>query len=45
MKAHTGDLISAVTEKATPASAGLLELGKGIIDAAFDEAIAIYNKR
>lgn len=43
LKAHTDDLIDAVTAKVVPASAGLLGLGKGIIDKAFDDAIAVYN--
>ncbi|KAJ4298964.1 hypothetical protein N0V90_004208 [Kalmusia sp. IMI 367209] len=43
LKAHTDDLIAAVTEKVVPASAGLLGLGKGIIDKAFDDAIAVYE--
>ncbi|KAF1972644.1 hypothetical protein BU23DRAFT_568852 [Bimuria novae-zelandiae CBS 107.79] len=43
LKAHTDDLIDAVTAKVVPASAGLLGLGKSIIDAAFDDVIAVYQ--
>ncbi|KAK7184033.1 hypothetical protein DPSP01_010486 [Paraphaeosphaeria sporulosa] len=43
LKAHTDDLIDAVTAKVVPASAGLLGFGKGIIDKAFDDAIAVYQ--
>lgn len=43
LKAHTDDLISAITAKVTPDQAGLLELGKGIISGAFDAAIAVYS--
>lgn len=43
LKAHTDDLIDGVTAKVVPASAGLLGLGKGIIDQAFDDAIAVYQ--
>jgi hypothetical protein len=43
LKAHTDDLIDAVTAKVTEANAGLLGLGKGVIDQAFDAAIAVYK--
>lgn len=43
LKAHTDSLIDAVTDKVVPASAGILGLGKGIIDEAFDAAIAVYQ--
>ena len=43
LKAHTDDLIDAVSKKVVPAGAQLLELGKGIIDTAFDQAIAVYE--
>ncbi|KAJ4349638.1 uncharacterized protein N0V89_008255 [Didymosphaeria variabile] len=43
LKAHTDDLVDAVTQKVVPASAGLLGLGKGVIDTAFDNAIAVYE--
>lgn len=43
LKAHTDDLINAVTVKVTPDNAGLLGFGKGIIDQAFDGAIAVYS--
>ena len=43
LKAHTDGFIDAVTVKVVPASAGLLGLGKGIIDQAFDKAIGVYE--
>lgn len=43
LKAHTGDLITALKEKVTPDNAGLLDLGAGILNAAFDSAIAVYQ--
>ena len=43
LKAHTDDLIDAVTQKVSPNSAGLIGLGKGLIDTAFDDAITVYQ--
>ncbi|KAH7402613.1 hydrophobic surface binding protein A-domain-containing protein [Pyrenochaeta sp. MPI-SDFR-AT-0127] len=43
LKAHTGDLISALKEKVTPDNAGLLDLGTTILNQAFDDAIAVYQ--
>ena len=43
LKQHTDGLITAVGVKVTPNNAGLLGLGKGVLDQAFDEAIAVYS--
>jgi len=43
LKKHTRDLIAALTAKVTADNAGLLELGKGILDQSFDDAIAVYS--
>ncbi|KAF9697744.1 hypothetical protein EKO04_004249 [Ascochyta lentis] len=43
LKKHTDDLITALTPKVTADNAGLLGLGKGILDQAFDDAIAVYS--
>jgi hypothetical protein len=43
LKKHTDELIAAVKEKVTPDNAGLLDFGAGILDQAFDDAIAVYN--
>ncbi|KAJ4983671.1 hypothetical protein SVAN01_10829 [Stagonosporopsis vannaccii] len=43
LKKHTGDLIAALTAKVTADNAGLLGLGKGILDQSFDDAIAVYS--
>lgn len=43
LKKHTNDLIDALTAKVTEDNAGLLGLGKTILDQAFDEAIAVYS--
>jgi hypothetical protein len=43
LKSHTDDLIDDVTAKVVPDNAALLGLGKGIIDTAFDAAIAVYQ--
>jgi hypothetical protein len=43
LKKHTDGLIEAVKEKVTPDNAGLLEFGAGILDQAFDDAIAVYS--
>jgi len=43
LKEHTGGLVAAVKEKVTAQDAGLLDFGKGILDKAFDEAIAVYS--
>ncbi|KAF2655117.1 hypothetical protein K491DRAFT_436722 [Lophiostoma macrostomum CBS 122681] len=43
LKAHTDDLIDAVTAKVTETNAGLLGLGTGVIDQAFDAAITVYE--
>lgn len=39
----TDTLITALTAKVTPSDAGLLGLGKSILDNAFIEVVAIYN--
>ncbi|KAF1925077.1 uncharacterized protein M421DRAFT_264523 [Didymella exigua CBS 183.55] len=43
LKKHTGGLIDALAVKVTADSAGLLGLGKGILDQSFDNAIAVYS--
>ncbi|KAF2178056.1 hypothetical protein K469DRAFT_696165 [Zopfia rhizophila CBS 207.26] len=43
LKKHTGELITALTEKVTPSSASLLTIGSQIINKAFDDAIAVYE--
>lgn len=43
LKKHTDDLIAALTEKVTADNAGLLGLGKSILDQSFDDAIAVYS--
>jgi hypothetical protein len=43
LKKHTDDLIDALTEKVPADNAGLLGLGKGILDQSFDDAIAVYS--
>ncbi|KAF2014356.1 hypothetical protein BU24DRAFT_410107 [Aaosphaeria arxii CBS 175.79] len=43
LKKHTDQLIDAVTKKVTEPNVGLLGLGKGIIDQAFDDAINVYK--
>jgi hypothetical protein len=43
LKEHTGGLVAAVKEKVTAQDAGLLDFGKGILDQAFDQAIAVYS--
>lgn len=43
LKAHTDDLISALSEKVPAADATLLESGSSIIDKAFNSTIAIYE--
>ncbi|KAH6629290.1 hydrophobic surface binding protein A-domain-containing protein [Boeremia exigua] len=43
LKKHTDDLIAALTLKVTAENAGLLGLGKGILDQSFDDAIAVYS--
>lgn len=43
LKAHTDDLVAALTEKVTVANAGFLGLGQSIIDKAFDSAIVVYE--
>ncbi|KAF1830184.1 hypothetical protein BDW02DRAFT_592077 [Decorospora gaudefroyi] len=44
LKKHTGELITALTAKVDPQTAGLLGLGAGVINQAFDEAIAVYSQ-
>jgi hypothetical protein len=43
LKKHTNELIDALTAKVTADNAGLLGLGKGILDQSFDDAIAVYS--
>lgn len=43
LKKHTGDLIAALKLKVTADNAGLLDLGKGILEQSFDAAIAVYS--
>ncbi|KAF2633993.1 hypothetical protein BU25DRAFT_486969 [Macroventuria anomochaeta] len=43
LKKHTDDLIAALTLKVTADNSGLLGLGKGVLDQAFDSAIAVYS--
>ncbi|KAF2119251.1 hydrophobic surface binding protein A-domain-containing protein [Lophiotrema nucula] len=43
LKAHTDDLITALTPKVTSDWAGFLTLGQGVLDSAFDAAIAVYS--
>lgn len=43
LKKHTDELIDALTTKVTEDNAGLLGLGKGILDQSFDDAIAVYS--
>jgi hypothetical protein len=43
LKKHTNSLIGAVSAKVTPDNAGLLELGQGILNQAFDDAITVYS--
>jgi hypothetical protein len=43
LKKHTDGLIAAVKEKVTLDNAGLLDFGAGILDQAFDDAIAVYS--
>jgi len=43
LKKHTDGLIDAVGRKVTPDNAGLLSLGQGILDQAFDDAIQVYS--
>ncbi|KAF2728795.1 hypothetical protein EJ04DRAFT_476766 [Polyplosphaeria fusca] len=44
LKKHTDDLLAALTPKVTESWAGYLTLGQGILDQAFDDAIAVYSK-
>lgn len=43
LKKHTDELIDALTTKVTADNAGLLGLGKGILDQSFDDAISVYS--
>ncbi|PVH98103.1 hypothetical protein DM02DRAFT_485062, partial [Periconia macrospinosa] len=43
LKKHTGELVEALEEKATAQWAAFLPLGRTLLDASFDEAIAIYS--
>lgn len=43
LKKHTDEFIDALTAKVTAENAGLLGLGKSILDQAFDDAIAVYS--
>ncbi|KAF1960554.1 hypothetical protein CC80DRAFT_532203 [Byssothecium circinans] len=43
LKTHTGDLVEALGGKVTANWAPYLTLGRGVLDAAFDKAIAVYS--
>jgi hypothetical protein len=43
LKKHTGEFLAAVREKMTAEDAGFLDLGKDVLNGAFDEAIAVYS--
>lgn len=43
LKKHTDELVTALTAKVTPDNAGLLGLGAGILDGAFDDAIKTFS--
>jgi hypothetical protein len=43
LKKHTDELVGAVREKVTEENAGLLDLGKGILEGAFDDAIKVFS--
>ncbi|CAI6337411.1 unnamed protein product [Periconia digitata] len=43
LKKHTADLVEALGEKVTPDWAAILAFGAPLLDASFDEAIAIYS--
>jgi hypothetical protein len=43
LKKHTDGLVGAVREKVTEGNAGLLDLGKGILEGSFDDAIKVFS--